>query len=437
MYIALSDSRIRSDNVGRAKKGTGKKKNHGYNHKNHVSKNTYVSTSEAKGTATVVPDEYSQPRLVCFSGFFCIEATQITNVDAYVASYNAAVAQLSEGTAGQTLEDYQYAGAMLSACMAGEWELTNCGSPMYNILRDNADQSAIAAADRSNHDVVNSVIAASLATLEYVAGKPRCVLRGGGVRKSFSGDTPVLMADGSHKLIKNVRAGDLVLATDPQTGEQGPREVTATWVHPDDLFTLTIGDSRKITTTEDHLFWNVTDQRWERADDLDRGDILLSPDGSGTAVTAFSDHARHVASAYTLTIDGIHTYYVVASGTAVLVHNAPRPDPFGLPSAPGVYIITLDTGEKYVGQGKNIAERWRQHFSPRGTLKKAGFTRDNVTNVEYRLPAQGVSLNQLESEVFDEFGGKSKLPYNTNNPTMYKIYGSGPGGGKYAGGTCG
>ncbi|MGI5146327.1 polymorphic toxin-type HINT domain-containing protein [Plantactinospora sp. CA-294935] len=252
---------------------------------------------------------------------------------------------------------------------------------------------------------------------------------------SFSGDTRVLMADGSTKAISEIRPGDKVVAADPETGEQGAREVTRVWVHEDAVVRLEV-EGATLTTTEDHPFWNETDQQWQRADALDLGDQLLAADGTPVVVGPMANR-NETETVYNLTVAAIHTYYVLAGDTPVLVHNAPGPDPFGLPHAPGVYIITLDTGEKYVGQGKDIATRWRQHFSPRGTLTKAGFTRDNIAGVEFRLPGAGISLNQLESEVFDEFGGKAGLPYNTNNPTMYKIYGSGPGGGKAPGGvTC-
>lgn len=36
-----------------------------------------------------------------------------------------------------------------------------------------------------------------------------------------------MMADGNHKAIEQVRVGDKVTATDPVTGETGPRTVTA------------------------------------------------------------------------------------------------------------------------------------------------------------------------------------------------------------------
>lgn len=43
---------------------------------------------------------------------------------------------------------------------------------------------------------------------------------------SFAGDTLVLMADGTKKPIKDVKPGDKVMATDPETGETGPRKVS-------------------------------------------------------------------------------------------------------------------------------------------------------------------------------------------------------------------
>ena len=47
-----------------------------------------------------------------------------------------------------------------------------------------------------------------------------------------------LMANGETKPISEVAVGDEVLATDPETGESGPREIMATLPHTDQLLTL-------------------------------------------------------------------------------------------------------------------------------------------------------------------------------------------------------
>src|SRR5690606_8905243 len=50
---------------------------------------------------------------------------------------------------------------------------------------------------------------------------------------SFVGETLVLMADGSRKPIREIVVGDQVIASDPETGVRGAREVTHVWIHPD------------------------------------------------------------------------------------------------------------------------------------------------------------------------------------------------------------
>ncbi|MEV4825751.1 polymorphic toxin-type HINT domain-containing protein [Micromonospora sp. NPDC049274] len=138
--------------------------------------------------------------------------------------------------------------------------------------------------------------------------------------KSFSGDTKVLMADGTTKPLDEIKAGDEVLASDPQNGEQGPRAIENVWVHPDELVDIEIGGA-VLTTTEDHPFWNHTDRQWQRADQLDRGDAVLGPDGLVETTGSLRPSSTRTALAYNLTVGGIHTYYVLAGNTPVLVHN--------------------------------------------------------------------------------------------------------------------
>ncbi|MFG1654362.1 RHS repeat-associated core domain-containing protein [Micromonospora sp. NPDC049275] len=137
---------------------------------------------------------------------------------------------------------------------------------------------------------------------------------------SFDGDTKVLMADGSAIPIKDIKVGDQVAATDPETGAKGSRPVTNLWIHQDTLQDLLIA-GKVLSTTEDHPFWNVTDQRWERADELDPGDLLATPNGPGIAVGRLAPGTARTDAAYNLGVEGIHTYYVLAGKTPVLVHN--------------------------------------------------------------------------------------------------------------------
>ncbi|MFI6567073.1 RHS repeat-associated core domain-containing protein [Streptomyces sp. NPDC050534] len=146
---------------------------------------------------------------------------------------------------------------------------------------------------------------------------------------SFTGDTPVLMADGTRKPIRDVAIGDTVIASDPRTGETGPRKVTS----------LIRGDGRKnvvditldtdgptgtktgtITATDGHPFWVPQLHQWVKAGDLVAGQWLQTSSGTWVQISAARHHVRRTA-VYNLTVDELHTYYVLAAGTAVLVHN--------------------------------------------------------------------------------------------------------------------
>lgn len=110
-----------------------------------------------------------------------------------------------------------------------------------------------------------------------------------------------------------------VIATDPETGAQAAKTVEHVFVHDDTMFDLVI-DGEIITTTEDHPFWSVTDQRFERADELAAGEKLLAADGRRIAVSRLTLGSERRAQAYNLSVEGIHTYHVGLS--TILVHNA-------------------------------------------------------------------------------------------------------------------
>jgi RHS repeat-associated protein len=138
---------------------------------------------------------------------------------------------------------------------------------------------------------------------------------------SFDADTRVLMADGNTKPISEVQPGDRVFATDPVTGEYGPRQVTSNWSHDDVLIDLELADGQTITTTEDHRFWNQTDQQWRSAEDFDPGDQLLTDTGVTVSVTGLDPHSAGTGVAYNLVVDDIHAYHVSAGGHHLLAHN--------------------------------------------------------------------------------------------------------------------
>ncbi|MFD7732770.1 polymorphic toxin-type HINT domain-containing protein [Kitasatospora phosalacinea] len=139
------------------------------------------------------------------------------------------------------------------------------------------------------------------------------------------------MADGSTRAIEEVRDGDTVTATDPQTGETGPKQVTTTITTPDDKeFTdLVLAPDADhpnrpslLTSTTHHPYWSETRRQWVDAGDLTPGEHLRGPDGTLLTVGSVRSYLDGVVT-HNLTVDQVHTYYVLVGTAPVLVHNCP------------------------------------------------------------------------------------------------------------------
>jgi RHS repeat-associated protein len=142
---------------------------------------------------------------------------------------------------------------------------------------------------------------------------------------SFDPDTPVRMADGTDKRIADIKVGESVQTTDPQSGETSKQVVTTTHNNLDvELTDVTVigddGAPTTIETTPNHPFWVANVGRWVDAGDLTAGTVLLTADGSRLTVAVVRTFvgAKWMRD---LTVNNIHTYYVIAGETPVLVHN--------------------------------------------------------------------------------------------------------------------
>ncbi|WP_282203144.1 polymorphic toxin-type HINT domain-containing protein [Kitasatospora fiedleri] len=144
---------------------------------------------------------------------------------------------------------------------------------------------------------------------------------------SFPTGTRVLMGDGTTRPIEQIRTGDTVQATDPQTGASGPRHVESIIYTPDDTgFTeLTVVDPDKgrqgsVTSTDHHPFWRLDTAEWIDAADIRPGETLRTENGTAAQVASVR-HWTGLQPAYNLTVADLHTYFVLAGQTPLLVHN--------------------------------------------------------------------------------------------------------------------
>ncbi len=144
---------------------------------------------------------------------------------------------------------------------------------------------------------------------------------------SFTPSTRVLMAQGKTKPIGKIKPGDTVEAADPNTGKhQGTRTVLARLVHHDndlvDLVVQTdIHHTSTVHTTANHPFWDDTTHTWVPAGKLTPGHNLETATNHHARVITVRTHPGS-ADMYNLTVQQLHTYYVLAGATPVLVHNS-------------------------------------------------------------------------------------------------------------------
>ncbi|HEX5402756.1 MAG TPA: RHS repeat-associated core domain-containing protein [Pseudonocardiaceae bacterium] len=162
---------------------------------------------------------------------------------------------------------------------------------------------------------------------------------------SFIGSTKVLLADGSSKPISQVKVGDRVADSVPGSTVMETHPVARVIVTKTDhdfvrvtvkrlgkiaavaatavtAATLLVGPAQAatVTTTYHHPFYDVTQSAFVDADHLAAGDVLQSVGGVRAEITAV--HQYHATTTtYDLTINGLHTYYVEAGATPLLVHN--------------------------------------------------------------------------------------------------------------------
>ena len=142
---------------------------------------------------------------------------------------------------------------------------------------------------------------------------------------SFTGNTPVTMADGTTEPIKDIKVEDKVLATDPITGQTKAEPVVQLIRHSGKhaMVLISLADGSVLDSTDGHPIWDSTTGRFTDAGKLHVGDRIETSNGSLITIAGLTTYSADL-TAYNLQIDQIHTYY--AGTTPVLVHNSCGPD---------------------------------------------------------------------------------------------------------------
>ncbi len=137
--------------------------------------------------------------------------------------------------------------------------------------------------------------------------------------KCFIAGTKVLTVDGL-KAIEDIEVGDVVVATDPETGETTEKEVKNTFVNETDELAHVFVDGEEIVCTPGHKFY-VPEKGWTSAIELRAGDQLQLVNGEYVTVEAVQHEIlEEPVKVYNFEVEDFHTYYVGAD-VQVLVHN--------------------------------------------------------------------------------------------------------------------
>ncbi|WAP55056.1 polymorphic toxin-type HINT domain-containing protein [Streptomyces sp. S465] len=260
--------------------------------------------------------------------------------------------------------------AAVGTCYA-TWDLGPCTQAAIDMTGYNKAKLAARGARKAAEEGVEAWRGRDKESAEQPAGRAS-----ESACHSFVPGTDVLLADGSAKPIEDVETGDKVKVTDPDTGKTTARKVIGTIVTEEDKqfvdLSITTGDAEKsaaLISTVTHPFWVESEDRWVDAGDLKPGMTLRTSNGDTAKVQSVRYFERRQRT-HDLTVSGIHTYYVLAGMTPILVHNCNID--VDVASQSGAKIDPSDKRGEYTLAGRALAKHAGRNGNPNGWPLPAG-----------------------------------------------------------------
>ena len=134
----------------------------------------------------------------------------------------------------------------------------------------------------------------------------------------FVAGTMIATEEG-HLPIEDIKVGDHVWATDPETGVTDLKKVVNTFINETTAVTHVTINGEVITSTQTHPYY-VVGQGWTLAGNLRAGDILVMLNGEKVVLELVQHEILETpVTTYNFEVADFHTYYV--GDATVLAHN--------------------------------------------------------------------------------------------------------------------
>jgi len=202
--------------------------------------------------------------------------------------------------------------------------------------------------------------------------------------------------------------------TDKKAGKTVAEPVTAAIIEDHQNKTLVdvtvangtfVAQPGTITATDYHPFWDSDHHKWTQAKDLNPGSHLLTLGGRTAFVTTIHTHQEHDISLRNLTIYQLHTYYVVAGSTSVLVHNCPSEGTEGgsVPESNRQIHEQVRSGERGISPTEVMVNAERILYDDNGNQIYIWSQNDGTNQVTIRDPGNSnIVTNQWSTDEWIE-----------------------------------